>query len=297
MEREDNYKSELEPKDVLLETLDLSIRAVQALKQSGMTTLQDIIEQPEEYFTLENSIGFTKKTKDEIVDVLKKRGLSLKKIDQEKNIFPEELRKKTKDFYMEAYKEELTEGDLTESAMDKKVEGEESFYVKVITALENAKTENPDKVIAALFDIDETLVSARRTDSNQYEHILRPVAVNLLGVLKDKDIAVGFLTSRGFEALQNQLKNELKDLEPFINRDYIFSTRGVHVPMDKERLINESNSEHILANGDIQKMFALDELKEKSLYSKTVFVPIDDLMYPSLLPYGIALTDNEKFFL
>ncbi len=218
---------------------------------------------------------------------------SINESQKNNEIFTEEFRKNLKDFYLNDYKQEIEEGDIDKSQIDKKVEGEESFFLKVLAAIDKAKKENPTKKIVSLFDLDETLVKAKRINED-YEHVIRPSAVSLLKIINDKGGINGFLTGR--EMLEEQLENELKILSPFIDKNYLFSNGSMYVPMEEEKAIFEKNKNHSLAIGDIEKIHFINDLISKEEYANTIFIPIDDLQYPSLFPYGVALKDEEKFF-
>lgn len=204
-----------------------------------------------------------------------------------------ELVKKITDFYEDFYKEDIEDEFIDKSVIEKRINGEISFYTRVLNSLKKSQLENPENKVIALFDIDETLVSAIGSNDG-YNHIIRPSAVDLLKKIKEFGIENGVLTTRSLEVFKQQLDNELKDLNSLVNSDYIFSSRGVDVPMIEEEKIKKDNE--LFANGDIEKIFYLNNLiKDKG--KNINFVPIDDLQYPSIYPNGVALEKEEKFFL
>lgn len=212
----------------------------------------------------------------------------------ENNEPSKELIQKIKDFYYFACKEDLDEGFIDESILDKKINGEINFYKKILNSVNKAQKENLDKKIILLFDIDETLVQAKLNKYSEYDHIIRPSAINLLQEIQKYGAVNGILTTRGLEAFKKQLDGELKDFKSLINQDYVYSSRGVFVPNNIEEEIKKENNSFV--PGDIEKVFYLNNLiKEKK--DNAVFVPVDDLQYPALYPNGIALKDDEKFYI
>jgi len=73
-----NTTQEIIPSDLSIEELDISLRTFQALKNANILTLGDIISHEESYFTLENIKGFFPRSKEEIIDVIKTKGLKFK---------------------------------------------------------------------------------------------------------------------------------------------------------------------------------------------------------------------------
>ncbi len=213
------------------------------------------------------------------------------------NTPPYELVLDIKDFYTTALKEEIEEGFLSEEDFNLKSEGEVSFYKKVLDSVEKATQENQHKKIIVLFDIDETLVSVQR-GRDSLVNILRPSATALLSKLKEKKVTIGFLTSRA--ELEEQLGNELKELNTFIDREYLFSTRKLDVYQDEELKMKNSlpdEMKNTFVSGDYNKMKFLNQLHDTELFKDRIFIPVDDFKYPVLYPYGVALHDKEKFFI
>lgn len=213
----------------------------------------------------------------------------------ENNKPPKEIIEKINVFYYSSFKEDLEEGFLNQNDIKNKVEGEINFYKKVLDVLEKVKKENPNKDIVSLFDIDETLVKAKINKDSKYDHVIRPSAEHLLKRIKKMNIKNGILTTRGLEDFKMQLENELKILKPFLDQYFIFSVRGNPVPVNEELKIKNQNDS--FASGDIEKVYFLNELNKKSEYKNSCFVPVDDLQYPSIYKYGVALADREKFFI
>ncbi len=214
---------------------------------------------------------------------------------QENNVFSKELEQKVRDFYSAQYKKDIEEGDLDENIIERKTQGEKSFFNKVLEQVEKAQKENIGKHIVSLFDIDETIVNTKIKGNNTYTHTTRPSLVNLLEVIKNNNVSIGFLTSRNL--LAEQLDEELESLKPFMDTKYLFSSRDMYIPIEKENEIKEMDEGFLLSKGDIEKTYFLNELIAKDKYKNDIFIPIDDLQYPSLFKYGVALENNEKFFI
>ncbi len=211
----------------------------------------------------------------------------------ENNEPSKELIQNIRDFYYAIYKEDLDDGFIDESILDKKINGEINFYKKILNSVNKAQKENLDKKIILLFDIDETLVSVKRKE-NGYDHIIRPSAINLLQEIQKIGAVNGILTTRDLEAFKKQLDGELKDFKSLINQDYVYSSRGVFVSNNTEEQIKKENES--FASGDIEKVFYLNNLIKENKDNE-IFVPVDDLQYPALYPNGIALKDDEKFYI
>lgn len=69
---------EIRPEDLTLESLDMSVRTYQALKNIGIKNLKDIIDHESNFFTIENIPGFNKKSGEEVFYIVKEKGLKLK---------------------------------------------------------------------------------------------------------------------------------------------------------------------------------------------------------------------------
>ena len=217
---------------------------------------------------------------------------------QENNEPSQELIKKISTFYEQTYKGDVEDGFMDKSKIESRIQGEISFYKSVLESLNKAKSENPNKTTVALFDIDDTLGTAQINEENGFDHILRPSVFELLSKIKEKNIDIGFLTSR--KGLEEQLENELKDLKSFINKEYLFSTRDLIVPPSEEDKMKDVLFEEMkssFSSGDFNKMKFLNELISDQKNKNKVFIPIDDFKYPALYSYGVALKDKEKFFI
>jgi hypothetical protein len=207
--------------------------------------------------------------------------------------FSEQEKEQIKDFYFDLYKEDLESGEIRESSTLHRIEGEQSFFKRLMKEIDRATEENPEKNIVTLFDIDETLIGSGFDDeTEQLKQVLRPSAKKILKEIAQKDIKIGFLTNRS--DLNNGLEHELKDLAPFIDRNLLYSTRGMYVSPNKDEEIRKEYSTIPLQNGDIDKIsFIRDNLED----SDSVFIFVDDLEYPKIYPYGVSLESNEKFFI
>lgn len=124
-------------------------------------------------------------------------------------------------------KEKFEEGmkELKDRAMAK----EKSFTEGLIKAVEKAKEDNPDKDLLVLLDIDQTIAVATFDSGGKNSgNVVRPALKPLLSYLQSEfpGIKYGFLTTRGAEAVREQLKDErhLKEIAAFIDSDLIYST-------------------------------------------------------------------------
>ncbi len=178
------------------------------------------------------------------------------------------------------------------------IEGEKSFYLKVLSSLISAKEENKGKEIVALFDIDETLVHCKQKSEKEIETIIRPSSLPLLEKLNFNGIKIGFITSRS--ELTSQLDNNLNKFKSFVSESYLFSSRRFSYTEQEEKSIKEKCPERLkdrLSIGDFEKILFLKSLISKVENGDKIFVPIDDLKYPMLFRYGVALENNEKFII
>lgn len=227
-----------------------------------------------------------------------------------KNIFQTELsRLQTKDL------------EEAEETTDKLIQREERFFIDVLTiaerAIQDAQTEND---IIILFDIDETIGVYYTTGENNTITKLRPSLFPLLNELKSKGLKIGFISSRGREAMLEQLQkeNNLAPINAYIDKNLVFSSRGYRTRSSdefarilietfggKKGILNDdllrSANEYELpsGNGDQQKITLLQEIKETNPDKK--IIAIDDCDYPRFLNeqnglYGVALTHNNGIF-
>jgi hypothetical protein len=218
-------------------------------------------------------------------------GMYQEKGSLEKYALSPEENKIISDFYLGLYKEGLKVGEIDRSLLEGRMEGEASFYARVLKEVDRAISENPEQNILVLFDIDDTLIGGGLNDEGEYDQITRPIARRVLQEIKKRGVLVGFLTAR--KNLESQLEDEFVDLSEFVDKDHLYSTREATLPFNKEMEIQEKYSNASLSLGDIEKLYFL----ENNNLKEDIIVPVDDLGYPKLLKYGVSLDKNEKFYI
>ncbi len=217
---------------------------------------------------------------------------------QEPVVFPEDLRAQVASFYRNTFKEDLEDGFCTEKKLEDKLQGEESFYTRILTAIAEARSANPSKKIVVLFDIDETIVRGIINEDDGVTNIFRPSAFSLFARIKEGGAEIGFLTSRA--ELKTQLSEGLKDMQGVVNESYLFSSRDVYITLEEEKAIEDllpKELEYRFRQGDFDKIKVLNSLIADESNKDKIFIPVDDFIYPGLYPYGVALEDNEKFLI
>ena len=223
-------------------------------------------------------------------------------VSKPENKISPELKSAIREFYKNYY-EDRYRGDTDEMIIEERVqqehsrvEGEETFFTRVLDSAEQARRENPDKKITLLFDVDETLVKSRLV-SGERRDTPRPTAIPLLQKLQARGFSSGLITSRS--ELKAQLEDE-KTLLPFksyIDGNMLFSTRGVEVGIIEEKELKDSLPEEFqhMSTGDYQKLKIFADIEREN--KDTLYIPVDDFKWPSVVLYGIALENNEKFFI
>lgn len=209
------------------------------------------------------------------------------------------------------------EGEIQER-IDVMMERERSFIIAVLSRLQEAKSS--ERIL--LFDVDETIGTIDFQDDNTFTTILRPSLLPLLAEISAPDLHIGLLSSRGKEAMEQQLQDpqHLAALWQYIDPAYINSSRGekeLHCPLDQlgERLKKEFGGkngvidENLIGrdsqydfphlSGDQTKLMVLKK-KRDEWKNKTVIV-VDDFMYPKYLDtkkgfYGVALKEKDGAF-
>jgi len=212
------------------------------------------------------------------------------------NVISPEIVVKIKDFYIDAFKDDLADGFFDEAGIDKKVEGEKSFYLDILNSVDKAKEENEGKEIITLFDLDETLVRNKWKRDNTIATIIRPSALILLDAINKKNASCGFLTSR-FN-IKEQLDSNLKEFKSLINETYLLSTKGFYIEDEEKQQIKEKLPDDLrkpFNDGDYQKLIYFNNLIKNKENTDKVFIAIDDFIWPSLTKYGKSLEDNEMF--
>jgi len=209
--------------------------------------------------------------------------------------------------------------------LEKYIETEKKFATAVVEKVENVLA-NSTKETFLLFDIDETIAAVKLRENNQYQTFIRPAVIPLFNYLKmyidAQKLKIGFLSSRGKEAMENQLQdeNQLLPIANFIDKDLIFSSRGLEDEYYKpaaeiltekygntednlvkdESLAYCSEDYYCLTTGDGTKIDRLTSIKKDHPDNKIIVV--DDFIYPRTLNenkgvYGVSLRNSGLFSL
>lgn len=215
-----------------------------------------------------------------------------------------------------------------EEEVQKMIEREHAFVTQTLSLIEKARTENPQKELVLLFDIDETIATVDFDGQQKLYTILRPSLKPLLEhIVSDAKIKIGFITTRGKEAVEKQL-TDLKHLElisVYIDPQYIYSSRGENSAigfyqndeefrdkyldafvrqtaiLDEQTVVAAFDDPHDITlrnSGNIEKLSLLKRLQED--FRDKVVVIVDDIEYPKSLNqkngfYGLSLTAG-KFY-
>jgi len=213
------------------------------------------------------------------------------------------------------------ESGEVEEDKEKTLKREKDFFVSVLEKVRSVQERTHGKTLI-LFDVDETIGSAVYTSGNTFKTLLRPSLVPLLESLKARGVSIGLLTNRGQDALQGQLSesDQLAPIASYLDRTHIYSSRGRAVEQSGEEIAALLKTEEISggqgvldkkllsenveytalgASGDWEKIFVLQELKEKN--PDTAIIAVDDFQYPRFLNsragfYGVSLHDSGGFF-
>ncbi len=212
--------------------------------------------------------------------------------------------------------------------IDKWVNWEKSFFLKIVDTISKAKEENPGKKIIVLFDLDETLVRNSQYNKEEWT-LIRPSATIILDFINRIWEKAWILSSRS--ELKSQLETLLNPLKPFIDESYVFSSMtprnaaymryeyspkfigfafdgfDFSAPEEQKKISEERSSidERIpdcfiglkgsFWTGNYQKAALLDSIIVNSENNDKIFIPIDDAAYPSVFKYWILLKQNEVF--
>ncbi len=208
-----------------------------------------------------------------------------------------------------------------EERVQKSIEMEEQFVKAVLSQLENILKEDSGKETVALFDIDETIGVARRPneEGDSYVTIFRPSIMALFEYLKQSNVKMGFLTTRG--KLEEQLThpNELGPIDSFIDKRFLFASGEHGFSEDSgrfaetmkeelggpdgvinETLLNDDNIWRYTTIGSQEKLHALATIRKT--YKDQNFLVVDDFPYPEILSkrngfYGVSLDESNKFLI
>lgn len=222
--------------------------------------------------------------------------------------------------------EQLRQGNLYEEAeIQEKIEEamgrERSFVVSVLSRLYDA-TEKSRSERVLLFDIDETIGTPDFPDDNTLITILRPSLMPLLSEISAPNLRIGFLSTRGKEAMEQQLQDpqHLAPLRQYIDPAYVYSARGERELMcrfdelgeklkeefggesgviDEDLLGRDGEHDYPRLPGDQVKLRVLKKMRGE-LEGKAVVV-VDDFSYPKYLNtkngfYGVALREKDGAF-
>lgn len=181
-----------------------------------------------------------------------------------------------------------------EQDLEKKILSENSFLESVINSILLAKKEHSDRKIVILFDIDETIAANRYVTDTTIKTFIRPSIPTLFTFLKQEGVQIGLLSSRS--EIQSQLddSNNLQSIQSYITPEFILSTRNTLSEIKGRELSNKYNDK-MFAIGDFEKINFLEEFINKN--PDLIVIPVDDLEYPKLFDYGVALSPQEKFFI
>lgn len=186
------------------------------------------------------------------------------------------------------------------------ISSEKVFANKVLESFKQARTDNPDKKIVFLFDIDETLAKTefvKNEDGSDYRRVsqVRPTAVPLLEYLNTQSVETGILSSRINVEEQLSDPDQLHELEPVIDAAQIYSSREMDyedaaeiINAHKDLLvggneINEEFQKRLKGTGSLEKIATL--LNIIMANPDKVYLPVDDDVnnYTDHFKYGIAL--------
>lgn len=186
------------------------------------------------------------------------------------------------------------DADFTlEQELEKKLFAENSFFESVMNAVLKAKKYHPNTNIITLFDIDETLATNTYVTDTETKAFVRPSVSTLFQFLKEQGIQIGLLSSRSeIESQLNDAEN-LESINTYINSELVLSTRNTLSGSNEQRL-SEKYKDNMFGIGDLEKISFLENFITN--HPDATIIPVDDLEYPSLFEYGVALSPNEKFF-
>lgn len=186
------------------------------------------------------------------------------------------------------------DADFTlEQELEKKLFAENSFLESVMNSVLKAKKDHPNTNIITLFDIDETLATNTYVIDTETKTFVRPSVSTLFQFLKEQGIQIGLLSSRSeIESQLNDAEN-LESINAYINPELVLSTRNTLSGSDEQRL-SEKYKDNMFGIGDLEKISFLENFITN--HPDAIIIPVDDLEYPSLFEYGVALSSQEKFF-
>ena len=186
------------------------------------------------------------------------------------------------------------DADFTlEQELEKKLFAENSFFESVMNAVLKAKKYHPNTNIITLFDIDETLATNTYVTDTETKTFIRPSVSTLFQFLKEQGIQIGLLSSRSeIESQLNDVEN-LESINTYINSELVLSTRNTLSGSNEQRL-SEKYKDNMFGIGDLEKISFFENFITN--HPDAIIIPVDDLEYPSLFEYGVALSPQEKFF-
>lgn len=201
-----------------------------------------------------------------------------------------------------------------EKKIKEAISREKAFVEGTIRSVVRLQEENPSVEKIVLFDLDDTLGTSifdPETDET-IGFLLRPSTEKLLNYLKRHfpEIKIGLLTSK--RKVQEQLEDEnfLKAIQPFIDRDKIYSVAlpseqlyeeeeiqaylRKHPAVDLQKAKQFSWQTHHWPRDNYPKMETLRKLYEEKK-GNIAILAIDDITYPLFLQYGFSLTPHARF--
>lgn len=206
------------------------------------------------------------------------------------------------------------DNDKKQKALEGLMRRERAFFSHLMTTVKRALKDIRHTTRLVLLDIDDTIAKTILSNDRSSTTIVRPaigVALStLVPFIKAGKVEIGLLSSRDQEKLIDQLADpmSLHSLEPYINKQRVYSVKGYNKSPEYESLLTNSvvNVDEItkgtmrydIGYDDYAKLAKLDEIWSQ-LPDRTIAV-IDDIGYPNLLHedagfYGCKLPDEEKF--
>ena len=197
------------------------------------------------------------------------------------------------------------------------LENERYFATKVYAALVDAAATQSE--VIALFDVDETIGSPEVYE-DRVETKLRPSLILVFERIRDARGKIGFISSRGKEAILTQLQ-EPHNLEPiakYIDKSLVYSSHNEVGDEDSQRFIKVIKKKYVeggIVNsaivdsvdpyelpttvGDQKKFAVLRNIKTE--HSDQSIIVVDDARYPKFLSranklFGVILTHEEGMF-
>lgn len=190
--------------------------------------------------------------------------------------------------------------NLQEEAVALALENERLFAFKVFQVVDSV-LEGSNKTALLLWDVDGTLGYGLGQEKGQVRTVLRPVIKSLFAeflnpLIKEKKLNMGLMSTRGKQALTEQLEDpqNLQPLKPYFNRRFIFSANDYESGIS-EGVIREASEDFRPTMGDQAKITSLSGVRKQSPPEIPIIVADDD-RYSQFLNsgnnfYGIDVSD------